>query len=282
MPFRRFPRLPGLLTGILLAVTGHSALSQTAFYIPKSLITPVHTHRGELHVSLGRGGGYDANVSYAVSDRLAAFATGTLKQQTEGITSIPASNGYARTRDDYALKWGIGVFRPTRSRLVHLLESYAGVGITKADNHTFRRDRPELGKSFTESRSWNVFWQFNASSKFGRGEFTAAVRFAYFRYPHLRAWKTYMGGDTYNYQNLGFATVDPVISQSIVFGRFKMNLQYGLSVLLKEARATEVRTRPAPGGPLLTAQKVPVTHLMGAVLFRVGLQYNFDLRKAGK
>jgi hypothetical protein len=282
MPFRCFTRLPGLLTGLILVLTGYPARSQTAFYIPKSLITPVHTHQGELHVSLGRGGGYDANVSYAFSDYFAAFATGTLKQQTETKPNLFGRDHYAITRNDYALKGGIGVFKSTRSRLVHLLESYAGVGVYKADNYVFNRDHLERGRNYTQARSWNVFWQFNASSKFGRGEFTAAVRFAYSRYPHLRTWKSYAGGETYDYENLGFATVDPVIGQSIVFGRFKMNMQYGLSVLLKEARATEVRTRPAPGGPLITAEKVTITHLMGAVLFRVGLQYNFDLRKAGK
>ncbi len=59
-----------------------------------------------------------------------------------------------------------------------------------------------------------------------------------------------------------------------------MNVQYGFSLLLKDAVATEVRTRPAPGGPLITAEEKPITHLMGAVLFRLGVQYNFDLRKA--
>jgi|GEM_PF-2798401 len=266
---------------MVLFLAGRPAWSQAAFYIPKSLITPVHTHQGELHVSLGRGGGYDANVSYAFSKHFAAFATGTLKQQTEARPSIIGGDTYDITRDDYAIKGGIGVFKPTRSRVVHLLESYAGVGTYRADNVVFNRERPEWGRDYTRARFWNAFWQFNASSKFGRGEFTAAVRLAYSRYTQLQTRDSYKGGETLDYENLGFVTVDPVISQSIVFGGFKMNVQYGFSVLLKDAVATEVRTRAAPGGPVITAEEKPIEHLMGAVLFRLSLQYNFDLRKAG-
>lgn len=276
-----FTRRCRLLLALAWGVATHAAQAQTAFYIPKSLITPVHTHKGELHVSLGRGGGYDANVSYAFSKYLAAFAAGTIKQQTEGITSIPASNDYLRTRDDYVLKAGIGVFKPTRSRLVHILESYAGGGNYNAYNYTYNEKRPVWGRSYTQAQSWNVFWQFNASSKFGRGQFTAAVRFAYSWYPHLQTWEGAKGGETFDYKHLGFFTVDPVISQSLVLGRFKVNMQYGFSALLKEPKATEVRTRPAPGGPRITAEEKPIQHLMGAVLFRAALQYNFDLRKKG-
>lgn len=163
---------------------------------------------------------------------------------------------------------------------MHLLESYGGLGFYRVNNYTYNREHPERGRDITQARSWNAFWQVQASSKFGRAEFTAAVRLAYSRYPHLRNWHT-SEGDEYNYENLGFFTVDPALSQSIVFGRFKMNMQYGLSLLLKEAVATEVRTRYAPS-PIITAEEKPITHLMGAVLFRVGLQYNFDLRKRVK
>ncbi|CAA9254284.1 MAG: hypothetical protein AVDCRST_MAG56-2137 [uncultured Cytophagales bacterium] len=281
MQGKSFTRPCGLCLAILLGLAGLPARSQTAFYIPKSLITPVHTHQGELHLSVGRGGGYDANVSYAFSRHFAAFATGTLKQQTEARPSLFGGNTYDITRNDYALKAGVGVFKLTRSRVFHLLESYAGLGMYRANNYVFNREHPEWGRDYTQARFWNVFWQLQASSKFGRAEFTAAVRLAYSRYPHLYTWETDKGADVWDrYENLGFYTVDPVVGKSLVLGRLKLNLQAGLSIVLDKARATEVSSRPSSSGIIVTAERKSIPHLLGAVLFRGAVQYNFDLRKA--
>ncbi len=107
----QFTRLSGLRLATVLLLAGHPAWSQTAFYIPKSLITPVHTHKGGLHVSLGWGGGYDANVSYAFSDHFAAFVTGTLKRQTEARVSFIGPSTHDITHNDYVLKGGRRLFQ---------------------------------------------------------------------------------------------------------------------------------------------------------------------------
>src|SRR5665647_1240211 len=85
------------------------AYSQRDFYIPKALLIPVHTHNQELHVSLGFGGGYDANISYSFSKHIAVFATGTLNKGAYNRTSL-FGDKYKIIKDDYTLKGGAGYF----------------------------------------------------------------------------------------------------------------------------------------------------------------------------
>jgi hypothetical protein len=273
-------RLSVLCLAVVLLLAGRTARSQTAFYIPKSLITPVHTHKGELHVSLGLGGGYDANVSYAFADHFAAFVTGTVNTRTAALPNLFGRTVYDINRNDYALKGGVGFFTATPSRLVHFVESYAGLGTYKVDNYVYERERPELGKDYTQARFWNVFWQVQAGRRKGRRESAVALRLAYARYPHFRFRNAYEVGE-YRYENLSGVTLDPVMSQSFVLNRFKINLQAGASIQLGTGRGTEVRTRDSPAGPVVTTEAIPLIKPLKAFLCRLALQYNFDLRKAG-
>ena len=265
---------------MVLLPAGRPARSQTAFYIPKSLIMPVHTHRGELHASLGLGGGYDANVSYAFTGHFAAFATGTVNARTAALPSLFGPYVYNINRNDHALKGGVGFFTAIPSRLVHFVESYAGLGTYKVDNQVYNRERPESGRDYTQARFWNVFWQVQAGRRKGRRESAVALRLSYARYPRFQFRDAYQAGD-YRYENLSGFTLDPVMSKSFVLNRFKVNLQAGASLQLGTGRGTEVRTRDSPAGPVVTTQAIPLSKPLQTFLCRLSLQYNFDLRKTG-
>src|SRR5215213_8676037 len=73
---------------ILINFLPVKGFSQKDFYIPKSLIIPAHTDPQQVHISLGIGGGFDANISYAFNKHLVLFTKGTLNKGTYTRTSL--------------------------------------------------------------------------------------------------------------------------------------------------------------------------------------------------
>lgn len=119
-----------LLLTLVLLVSSKAALSQDEYYIPKALIIPVHTHKQELHLSLGKGGGYDANISYALSKHLAVFTTGTLNTGTLRRMSF-SGDRYMIQKNDYAVKGGIGYFFTTDHKLMIILNPMQATEATR-------------------------------------------------------------------------------------------------------------------------------------------------------
>src|SRR5688572_4878959 len=92
---------------IAITLLPFQVFAQKEFYTPKSLVIPLHDQKNQLHISFGRGGGYDLNLSYALTDKLAIFSTATFDNSTKKRVSI-LSDKYNVERNDLVLKGGFG------------------------------------------------------------------------------------------------------------------------------------------------------------------------------
>lgn len=255
--------------------------SQKDFYTPKSLIIPVHTHQGELHTSLGFGGGYDANISYAFNNHMAVFATGTLNKGRYQRLCI-LEGKYKIHKDDYAVKGGIGYFtRVNNSRnKFNILETYIGYGNYKVDNYWYWPDDISLGYSYTKAKFWNIFWQVNLTKIYNRRSTTLALRLAYSKYKDLQFWDA---PELYNtksrYEKLRGVTIDPVISHSCHIKRFKINIQAGVSYPLSSAAVDQIDTYTFQN-QTTTARVDNVKTKIGlfSLVGKISLQHNFDFK----
>lgn len=270
-----------LLLTLVLLVSSKAALSQDEYYIPKALIIPVHTHKQELHLSLGKGGGYDANISYALSKHLAVFTTGTLNTGTLRRMSF-SGDRYMIQKNDYAVKGGIGYFFTTDHKLMNHIESYAGYGSYKVDNYWYFPDERGKGGYETKAGFWNVFWQLQATHKIKRHELTAAVRLAYSRYRYLEYRDVRRSNDHVKttLDGLWGMTIDPVISYSYLVKKFKFNVQYGASAALNPAVTMDETFYRKEGNQTIAIKPPGITKIrIGTFIGRLSIQYNFDFRR---
>lgn len=249
----------------LFIITGQTAMTQTDYYIPKALIIPIHSHKQELHVSLGIGGGYDANFSYSLTKNIAVFTTGTLSSGTSKRIGF-FGDKFNINKNDYAIKGGIGYFLNLDRNFINHIESYAGFGNYKVDNFWFFPGERETSGYVTKAKFWNVFWQFHGTHKVKRHELTGAVRIAYSEYNYLNYKNR---NSNYNLpatslEGLWGVTIDPVISYSYLLKKLKLNLQAGFSGFSNSV------TIPQGNG---------ITKLgLSAPIGRLSVQYNLDFR----
>jgi len=260
-----------------------SAQSQREFFIPKALIIPVHTHKQELHVSLGLGGGYDGNISYALTKHFAVFTTGNLNTGTAKRVSF-FGDKFKIHKNDYAVKGGIGYYSATKHKLVNYIESYAGYGKYKVDNFWYFPDEKETSGYDTKARFWNVFWQINATHKIHKQEFTTALRITYSKYTDLQYRDRYPNAhDLKNtLEGLRGVTIDPVVSYSYLLNKCKFNLQAGVAVFLNSVKVDVVHYQMY-ANQIIVSKDPGITKVSaGAAIGRLSVEYNFDFRKKNK
>lgn len=70
---------------------------------------PLHDQKNQLHVSAGMGGGYDLNLSFAFTDKLAIFHTSTFDIGPK-VRSTILGDRYYVWKNDYVFKDGLGYF----------------------------------------------------------------------------------------------------------------------------------------------------------------------------
>lgn len=264
----------------LLLFDSKVAFSQTDYYIPKALIIPVHTHKQELHTSLGISGGYDVNLSFALTNHLSVFTTGTLNTGTYRRKSL-FGDRFDIEKNDHVVKGGVGYFSTTNHRLINVIESYAGYGSYKVDNYWYFVG--EKGKSGYKTRAsyWNVFWQLQATHKIERHEFTGALRLAYNKFNSLQYKDvSYTEHVKTTLDGLWGLTMDPAISYSYLVKNLKFNLQVGGSASLNAPVTLDEMYYRKEGNQIVATKPPGITKIgIGALIGRLSIQYNFDFRK---
>jgi hypothetical protein len=279
VPADIFLRLRYLLFIPLFLLNGKATFSQTAYYIPKALLIPVHTHKQELHVSLGLGGGYDANISYALAKHVAVFATGTLQTGTHSRRSFWGDRYYIH-KNDHAVTGGIGYFLATNHKWINNIESYAGYGRYKVGNYWYFPEYRESGIE-TKAGYWNVFWQLQAIYKGERQEAAFALHLAYNRYYHLQY------RDVSNYAHVKTTqegvwglTVGPVIGYSYLLKKMKFNVQAGGSVSVNPKVPVAEMYYWKEGGQILSRKSSGTTKaVLAGFIGRLSVQYHLDFRR---
>jgi len=216
---------------------------QKEYYIPKPLIIPSHDAKKQLYASIGRGGGYNLDLSYTVTNHVAIFTTGVLDNDTKKRTSIFGSR-FNIEKNDYVLKAGLGYFKKiNKPRLYNIIESYLGIGLYKVENYWYFIEGDLCGDS-TMAKYWNIFWQINVCRKEKKQELVFALRVSYNRYDSVNFFSTERNSlyPRNSYKNLAGLSVDPAISYSYRVNRFKFSAQAGLSLPLWWAQAEHVYT----------------------------------------
>ncbi|TMI77739.1 MAG: hypothetical protein E6H10_18440 [Bacteroidetes bacterium] len=228
------------LTWMFFSLVECSVISaQKEFYTPKALITPVHDKKNQLHISAGRGGGWDLNVSFSVSNHLAIFASGTFDKGTKKRISL-FGDRYNLEKNDYALKAGFGFFsKPAKTRHYNVVEAYGGVGFYRVRNYSyFIHDYESIDSTIADF--WNVFLQINVCRKENKQELTLALRLAYNKYTDMEFFTYHFSTNTSDprdvYKNLWGVTADPVVAYSYKIKALKFNAQLGLSLPLTRAK----------------------------------------------
>ena len=255
---------------LILAFLPQTLFAQTEFYTPKSLLIPLHDQKNQLHISVGRGGGYDLNLSYAFTDKLAFFHTATFDNGVKRRTGLFGGQ-YNVVRYDLVLKGGLGYFTKTNSSLWPILEVYAGAGISNINNYSYLKgDSEDL--DFTLAEYWSVFGQLNAGRKKEKSEYSAGLRLTYSKYLDFDVLSTYPYNDK-SYENFWHLSADPVISSSYVLHGFKLNVQAGIAIPLVRV-ALQHSYDPSTGLSPEVDYALPI-----ALLGRLSVQYNLNFGK---
>lgn len=266
----------------ILAITllPFQVLAQKEFYTPKSLIIPLHDKENQLHVSVGKGGGYDLNLSYALTDKLAIFSAATFDTDTKKRVSI-LSDKYNVERNDLVLKGGFGYLFKEANPYFPIIEAFVGAGASRIDNYWYFKgdDSGEV----TNARYWTAFGQLNAGNKIGRSEYGVGIRLAYSHYTDFDFYDThpYNSARKSSYENLKGLTADPVVSYSYNLYGIKLNAQVGLAVPVFTSSANRIDTQTTFEGTseIRTINKSKEDVYLFSVLGRLSVQYNLNFNK---
>lgn len=253
-------------------------LAQKEFYTPKSLLIPLHDQKNQLHLSLGRGGGYDVNLSYAFTDRLALFSAATFDNDKKKRISI-IGDRYDVKRSDYAIKGGLGYFAKADNPEFPILEAYLGAGITRVDNYWHFKGDPD--GEVTQARYWSVFGQLNAGKRVSQSEYGLGLRLTYSQYMDFSFYDTYSPFTRSSYKNLGGLTADPAISAGYHLYGVSINAQVGVAIPLIAPSVERTDTHTTYEGTaesstvINSEEKVRLFSFIG----RLSLQYTLNFNK---
>ncbi|SIT92548.1 hypothetical protein [Pontibacter indicus] len=269
-----------LVAGV--ALLPNKLLAQKEFYTPKSLFIPLHDQKNQLHMSFGRGGGYDVTLSYAFTNKLALFTAATFDKGTKKRISI-IGDRYDVDRNDYTFKGGLGYFSRTDNNEFPLLEAYVGAGITEVDNYWhFKGD---ADGEVTQARYWSVFGQINAGKRLTKSEYGLGLRLTYAQYTDFNFRNTHPNASATqsNYQNLRGLTADPAISAGYTLYGVNINAQIGVAIPLFAPSVERTDTHISYEGSTETKtfrSSEDKIHLY-ALIGRLSVQYklNFNQKK---
>jgi hypothetical protein len=267
-----------IIAGVVLLP--NKLLAQKEFYTPKSLLIPLHDQKNQLHFSFGRGGGYDFNLSYAFSDKLALFSTATFDSGTKKRISI-LGDRYDVDRNDYTIKGGLGYFAKTENPEFPIIEAYVGTGLTKIDNYWHFKGNTD--GEVTQARYWSVFGQFNAGKRTLESEYGLGLRLAYSQYSDFNFYGThpFTASIKSSYKSLRGLTADPVISAGYNLYGVNINAQVGLAIPLIAPSVERTNTHIAYEGTTEiktftnSEEKIRLYSLIG----RLSLQYKLNFNK---
>lgn len=257
---------------ILVNLGAKAVLAQGDFYTPKSLIIPLHDQKNQLHVSLGRGGGYDLNLSYAFLKHFAVFNTVTIDNEIKKRITIMGDR-YNVDRNDYVVKGGLGYFSRTETAKLSIFEAYVGGGLSKIDNYWYFKDDDD--GDLTQAKYWTVFGQINGGKKIKRSEYAMGLRIAYSEYTDISFYSNHPNSSytRSSYNNLKGFSVDPVISYSYILNGFKLNAQAGLAVPGDLGSTSRIDSHTTT--VIRSEENVP----LWAILGRLSVQYNINFNK---
>ncbi|MCX2741285.1 hypothetical protein [Pontibacter anaerobius] len=265
-----------IIVGVVLLP--NKLLAQKEFYTPKSLLIPLHDQKNQLHFSFGRGGGYDFNLSYAFTDKLALFSAATFDNDTKKRLSI-IGDRYDVDRDDYALKGGFGYFTKTDNPEFPIIEAYVGTGITKINNYWhFKGDTD--GEA-TQARYWSVFGQFNAGKRVSESEYGLGLRFTYSQYTDFSFYDTYSSSTKSSYKSLRGLTADPEISAGYNLYGVIIQAQVGVAIplLAPLVERTDTHTTYEGTTEIRTSINSDEKMRLYSLIGRLSLQYKVNFNK---
>ncbi|WP_187262969.1 hypothetical protein [Pontibacter beigongshangensis] len=262
---------------IVIFLSPATLFAQRSFYTPKSLIMPLHDQQNQLHVSVGRAGGYDLHLSYAFTNKFAVFGTATLDHGIKKRRGM-LNNRSNIDRNDYVLRGGLGYFRKKEGRMFPILEVYAGAGVTKIDNYWYSLSSKFSNEEVTKAGYWSYFGQINFGDKLERVEYGVGLRLVYSNYNYFRFYNRHRSNDFEQRQYIGLRGLTAEPGMNITFNlpkRLQVTCQYGLAIPLGTRPVKQTNTTAYFDGSSITVQEqvertsVPLMALMG----RLGLQY---------
>lgn len=265
---------------LLIVLVPELVFAQRDFYTPKSLIIPLHDEEKQLFASLGRGGGFDLNLSYTFTSKLALFSTATIDVGNKKRSTLMGSK-YNIHKDDYTLKGGLGYFTKLDNRLWTNFEAFVGVGTSKIDNYWHFTNNME-SIEYTQANYWSAFAQLNAGRKKLNSDYAIGLRFTYSNYTDFRFFDDHpnLNYIKSSYKNLHGLSADPVMSYSYNLKKIKINAQAGLAFPITKPSITQIDTHTTYDGttPIITQVSSEEKVFLVNVLGRLSIQYTLDFK----
>jgi hypothetical protein len=267
-----------IITLLLSSFFASAVFSQKDFYIPKALIIPLHEDKQVLFTSIGVGKGVSIDLSYALTNHLSVFTTGTIDRGTRRRMNW-FGDRYIIKKNDNAFTAGIG-YSKIPDKVLDNIEIYTGYGRYNVDNYWYFRDDPSLGITVTKADYWNVFCQLNISKNFLDQYIGWSVRFSFNKYNNVLFYDSAQIHPDYikkSYPGLKGVTIDPAFWVRCSVWKIFIALQAGFSLELIKHDITEIRTYSFMGQTRITSDMT--NDRLAALFAKLSLQYNLNFKR---
>jgi hypothetical protein len=261
---------------VLSVGAGLYTSAQTAYYIPKALIIPLHNNARQLHASVGYGGGYDLNASYAFIEHFALFTGATFNEGSRNRISFLGGKSKI-VKNDRTLQFGVGYFKDL-AKSKAIMEWFVDYETNKVNNYWYSTSDPS-GASHTSAKYNSYFLQENIGWQKSFYNVGFGTRFVYSKYFSLEFYddnpnSSYIKN---SYENLSGFTFEPALFVGFKIDKIYLNFQVGAALPLTKKKVKYIMTQNLPGQPY--TREDYVTESLSGAFARICLQRNFNFRK---
>jgi hypothetical protein len=271
-----------------LSICPFISFTQKRYYTPIAYQISAHDRKGQISLSVARGNGYDANISYALTNHLSVLFAYNENKRFEKRTTILSPFGIQNNNSSISGRLGYFKnikktpsirFKKTRSSLTRI-ETYLGYSITKIDNYW----------NFIESSTIDLAYAEYAKAKYNSVfigsdfvydesfiEFSTSVRFNFYKYDSFEFYEMhpYSSYTTSNVENYSGTNFELIFGLGKKYKGFQLLIQGGASIPILSPYAIRTEAYPSNVGTHVYKEKFPPS----SFIFRLGLQFNSGYKK---
>lgn len=254
--------------------------AQKRYYTPAAYQISAHDKQGQLSLSIARGNGYDANLSYSILDNICILLAYGENKRYEKRTTVFSAYGIQNNNTYKTLR--VGYFKDPKVNWLNRFETYVGYSHSTIDNYwSFLEFEP--GDAEYAKASYNsIFIGTDLSWDDQYVEFSTSLRFNCYRYDSLLFYQP----EPYSYYPTSYVdglrgiNFELILSVGFRYKGFKLFLQGGLSIPVSAPYAIQTDISPSSTGTYTVSHRERLQS--GSVISRLGLQFTSGSKKKAK